>query len=67
MEKPSVNIMTRVSDWFRVRVMFRDYAFNYNIPVDSKAGPLDGSDSLNQKMIYSMLNGSMASMDSCLH
>ena len=66
MEKSKVKLVSWISDWFRARILFRDYTINYNIPGDAKSGPLDGSDNLNQKMIYSMLNGSMASMDNLM-
>ena len=67
MEKPKVKLVTWISDWFRARSLFQDYSSNLIISGDAKSGPLDGSDNLNQKMIYSMLNGSMTSMDNCMH
>ena len=63
MEKPKVNLVTWISDWFRARTLFRDYSINHNISDGTKTGPLDGSDNLNQNMIYSILNGSMTSTE----
>jgi hypothetical protein len=63
MEKAKVNLLTWISDWFRARILFRDYTINHNISVGTKTGPLDGSDNLNQNMIYSILNGSMTSTE----
>ena len=63
MERPKVNLVTWISDWFRARTLARDYTINHNIPGVTKTGPLDGSDNYNQNMIYSILNGSMTSME----
>ncbi len=63
MEKPKLNPVTWISDWFRARILFRDYTINQNISVGTKTGPLDVSDNLNQNMISSILNGSMTSTE----
>jgi hypothetical protein len=67
MDKPKVNLVTWISDWFRARTLIRDYTTNDNISVGTKTGPLDVGDNINQNMIYSILNGSMTPMDNLMH
>ena len=67
MEKSKLNLVTRLSDWFRARTLFRDYTINQNTSVGIETGPLDGNDNLNQNMIYSILNGSMTSTEHLMH
>ena len=62
-----MNLVTWISDWFRARTVFQDYTINRHTLVESKTGPLDVSDYSNQNMIYSILNGSMTSMDNLMH
>jgi hypothetical protein len=63
MDKPNVNLIARIADYFQARAWLRDYTINHDSSDSTQPGLLDTGGYAGQEIFCSLLNGSITPMD----